>query len=438
MFRNIILEKLILPCGDFIFRTNFYKKLKFWRKFDNYSSHDLIDYQNIQLKKQLIYAINNIEKYKHINFLNSESAGELLNKFSILSKDDLRNDFYKLNINSENKTIKIYSSGSTGIRSFVNMDVNDLMSCQALTIHIWELCGYRIGSSAIQTGISLERSKFKKLKDFFFGIVYVSAFALSSKDLNAICKKLLRNKKTTLIGYPSSINIIAEYALENNFDIKIEKYIGLGDAMLPTYKKNIKKAFQCKVLETYGASEGFQIGFQVDLNYLYIFSPQVYLELLDDNNRPVKDGEIGHVVVTRLDNKQMPLIRYKIGDLAIKLPKEKYPNKRKFNFLLLEKVVGRNTDIILLPDNRKLVVHSFTGVFEHIEEIKQFKVIQKNNKGITIECVPSENTIQLPIEKIKNKLQEFILNENFLICIEKVTEIKSSKSGKVQIIESLL
>ena len=35
----------------------------------------------------------------------------------------------------------------------------------------------------------------------------------------------------------------------------------------------------------------------------------------------VPDGELGEVVVTSLDNFLMPLIRYKIGDLAIKSKK---------------------------------------------------------------------------------------------------------------------
>ena len=35
-----------------------------------------------------------------------------------------------------------------------------------------------------------------------------------------------------------------------------------------------------------------------------------YLEVLDDNNQPVKEGEEGKVVVTNLVNYAMPLIRY--------------------------------------------------------------------------------------------------------------------------------
>jgi phenylacetate-CoA ligase len=171
---------------------------------------------------------------------------------------------------------------------------------------------------------------------------------------------------------------------------------------------------------------------------MYLFSPQVYLELLDDDNNAVKEGEIGNVVVTRLDNKHMPLIRYKLGDLAIMLPKNKYPPNRKYNFPIIEKVIGRNTDVVILPDNRKLIVHSFTGIFEYVNEIKQFKIVQKDKKGIIIYYIPDKNFKKNVLVNVKEKLQKIINNINFRIIFKEVSLIKGTKSGKPQIIESYI
>ena len=81
----------------------------------------------------------------------------------------------------------------------------------------------------------------------------------------------------------------------------------MGDKLFSSYQEAIKNAFQCKVYDTYGCNEGFLIASQKDLEYKYIMSPHVYLEILDDDNRPVEDGVMGHVVVTRLDGFSMPL-----------------------------------------------------------------------------------------------------------------------------------
>ena len=435
---NFLLEKIALPLGDLILKTNFIKNLNFWRSFDSLSELELINYQEKQLKNQLLYAQKYVSKYKGIKIDLNKKANEIIKSFPILTKDDLRSNPKSLQINNNQHVSRIYSSGSTGVSTWVSMNKSDLMSIQSLSIHLWELCGYKLGNPILQTGISPKRSRLKKMKDLFFGVHYVSAFTLSKDDLKKICSRLSRNNKYTLVGYPSSLNIIAEYIIENNINLKLKTVIGLGDKLFNHYKKNIEKAFGCKIHETYGSSEGFQIGFQADLDYMYLYTPQVYVELLDDKNNPVKEGEIGNVVVTRLDNKHMPLIRYKLGDLAIMLPKEKYPINRKFNFPLIEKVIGRNTDVVILPDNRKLIVHSFTGIFEYIPEIKQFKIIQKNRKSMTVQFIPDDNFTKEVLKNCKLKLQKIINNNNFKIFFEEVSVIEGKRSGKPQIIESYI
>ena len=435
---NFLLEKIALPIGDLILKSNFVKSLNFWRSFDSLSELELISHQEKQLKKQLLYAQKHISKYKGIKIDLNKKADEIIKSFPILTKDDLRSNPKSLQINNNQHVSRIYSSGSTGVSTWVSMNKSDLMSIQSLSIHLWELCGYKLGNPILQTGISPKRSRLKKMKDLFFGVNYVSAFTLSTDDLKKICSRLSKNNKYTLVGYPSSLNIIAEYIIENNINLKLKTVIGLGDKLFDHYKKNIQKAFGCKIHETYGSSEGFQIGFQADLDYMYLYTPQVYLELLDDNNNPVKEGEIGNVVVTRLENKHMPLIRYKLGDLAIMLPKDKYPPNRKFNFPLIEKVIGRNTDVVILPDNRKLIVHSFTGIFEYIPEIKQFKIIQKNRKSMTVQFIPDDNFTKEVLKNSKLKLQKIINNNNFKIYFEEVSLIEGKKSGKPQIIESYI
>ena len=168
-------------------------------------------------------------------------------------------------------------------------------------------------------------------------------------------------------------------------------------------------------------------------------SPHVYLEIVDDLGNPVSDGKMGHVLVTCLTNKAMPLIRYKLGDLAIKLPEEEYPKNRAFNYPLLKKVIGRETDVIKTTQGVTLNVHSFTGVMEYYQEIKQYRVIQNELERIRIEYIKDEDQSfkESVLVEIKNKLNT--LTKNCLVIqFQEVKEIKALKSGKPQIIESNL
>jgi phenylacetate-CoA ligase len=198
---------------------------------------------------------------------------------------------------------------------------------------------------------------------------------------------------------------------------------------------NISEKFGCKIYETYGSAEGLMIAAQKDLPYMYIMSTHVYLEVLDEFYQPVKDGEMGHVYITNLNGFGTPLIRYKIGDLAIKLPLEEYPENRELALPLLKKIIGRDTDVVKTQNGKILVVHSFTGYFEHIDSVLQFQIIQNTLTEITIKIIVNES-FNLSIKRDIEGGIMAIIQDDMLINMEIVNAIEASPSGKPQIIIS--
>ena len=440
MIYNKFIEKIILPIGDLYNRSFYINQLKYWRKVDSFSEQELEELQNNNLKELLINTVKNVPKYQKIS-LKGDDPHLWLQEFPILNKEDIRDDLDNLiSITTNKKELIAYSSsGSSGIQSTVYMTKKEQSNIRAILTHWWEWSGYKIGNPIIQTGISPDRGYLKSIKDILFKTIYINAFNHSEKQLERLSVKIKnRNNTFYIAGYASSLNVVSEYFLKKGLKIKLKAAISFGDKLFEVYKKNIKSAFDCDVFDNYACNEGFLIASQKDLEYKYIMSPHVYLEILDNNNNPVPDGEIGNVVVTRLDGFSMPLIRYRIGDLAIKLPKENYPVKRDFNYPLLKKIVGRETDIIYLPNNEKMVVHSFTGIFEYITEIKQFKVIQENINEILIEYIKTSKFTNKVLERVTIELQKHIQDKNFKINYKEVDFIPSTKSGKPQIIESKL
>lgn len=435
---SYFLENIILPLGDFFNKSAYIKQLRYWRRLDTFSEEKLENVQTENLEKILKFTVNTIPAYNKI-VLQGNKPSEWLSQFPILRKQDLKENTTNYISKNKNSLIKYSSSGSSGVQASVFMNKEEQSNIRAILTHWWEWSGYKIGSPIAQTGITPKRGFLKTIKDILFNTIYINAFSHSNEQLEKLCIKLRKtNNKFYLAGYASSLNVIAEYVLNNNFEIQLQSVISFGDKLFDTYKKNIQIAFQCDVKDTYGCNEGFLIAAQKDLEYKYIMSPHVYLEIVDNANRPVNDGELGNVVVTRLDCYSMPLIRYKIGDLAIKLPRNEYPENREFKYPLLQKIIGRETDIIYLPKGKKMVVHSFTGIFEYISEIKQFQVEQDKISGITINYIKSNSFNISTLEKVTTKLQEYINNSDFIITYKEVDEILPSKSGKPQIIKSTI
>ena len=435
---NSFLENYILTIGDLVNKSDIFKQLRYWRKVCKMSSTQLEELQLKNLQEVLSYTTRNIPFYK--SFIKNESINpyKWIKKFPVMNKGIIKENLDELVGQEKSSLIKKSTSGSSGVQGVFYMNEKEQSLNRAIQILWWEWSGWKIGSPTIQTGMTLKRGWLKTCKDFFLRVKYFSAFDLSEEETLSVLKKFRNKSDFFMGGYASSLYSYAKIAKDNHIkDIRIKHAISWGDKVFPHYRKLLKDVFCCDILDTYACSEGLMMGAQADLPYYYIMSPHVFIEILDENDNEVKDGELGQVAVTRLDSRSMPLIRYKPGDLAIKLRKEDYPKNRKFNFPLIEKIIGRDTDIIISPSGSYLIVHFFTGIFEFEESIKQFRVVQSSIEFFTIEYIINKDFNLQTLEVLEKEMSSKAKEKLNIKWVE-VLSISATKSGKPQIIESKL
>lgn len=414
--------------------TQYIATLKQWRRVQQYSESELENLQQQKLEKLLVHAIRNIPYYQSL----SSSSKLKLTDFPVLTKVLIKENTDRLLWHPEQKHELICekSSGSSGVQGQVFMSRKEQSKVQAAQTMLWEWAGYYIGKSMLQTGMTLNRGIVKAIKDALFRTRYVSAFGLEEKEVEHVLQSLRDGSCPTFGGYASSLYVYAEVAAKKDIQsVRFKSVISWGDKMFSHYRTLIEKRFHTKVFDTYGTTEGFMIAGQKDLEYYYILSPQVYLEIVDRDGNEVPDGQMGYVLVTSLDAYEMPLIRYYLGDLAVKLPRSNYPQHRDLNFPLLERIVGRDTDIVRTPSGKSMIVHFFTAIFEHLPEIKQFRIVQKELSSLIVEYIQSENFDPSALNTIQEKIQLY-LKEDFPVHFVQVYEIPVSPSGKPQIIVS--
>lgn len=436
-FYNRVLENVILPFGDVVLGTCFIKQLRRWRKICTLSEKELDRLAENNLRSLLVHAVGNVPYYKSLGIEVDGNPYSAIKKFPVMKKNDIKANLSELLVCPAEKLIKCVSSGSSGIQGTTYENKYEQSIHRAMQILWWEWAGFYLGKSIIQTGMT-ERGVVKAVKDFLCRTEYVKAFSHSETEVRNLLLSSRNVKCRHLGGYASSINVFAETALKYGIEnVRFDSVICWGDKVFGHYRKNVEKAFGAKIFETYGCAEGIMIGAKKDLDYYYIMSPHVYVEILDDNGNEVPDGAPGHVVLTRLDNYSMPLIRYYVGDLAVKLPRSKYPNEREMNFPLLEWVIGRDTDIVKMTSGRYMVVHAFTGVFEYYPQIRQFMVVQRELDKIEIQYIPSETFSPEVLDQIQSRLLCGFENE-LTIEWRAVDYIPATPSGKPQIIQSHL
>ncbi len=432
---NLLLKKLIYIIGK-ISGNDVLGELSQLKRTIRLSESELEINSKNKLIAVLNYAKKNSKFYKEIlNNVNLENFSFAeFKKLPILDKYILNSNIENIVTASKYNLIKNSSSGSSGFRTDVYWTKKEQNINRATQLLWWEWAGYKFGQPILQTGITPNRGLFKSLKDKIFKTLYIQAFSHDKLQIeNALNWVNKQSCKVFLGGYSSSLFSLANLA-EGNIS-NFGSAVSWGDKLFDHYKNIISNKFNCNVFETYGSAEGLMIAGQKDLNYMYLMSTNVYVEIVDDLGNEVVDGQIGHVIVTNLNGYGTPLIRYRIGDLAIKLPKKSYPSDRELSLPLLQKVIGRDTDIVRTKNGKLIVVHAFTGIFEHYKEIKQFCVIQKELEGIIIEYIDGVDFQINVLDKIKESLLKYI-DEEFYINFQKVEKILPTNSGKPQIIIS--
>lgn len=432
---GFLIENIVLRIYGLLYSDSITTQLNKLRKISKKSEHELSVIQTKKLDKLLKYSVENINYYKKYKLNEYEKYD--IKSFPIVDKIIIR-DYKEQLINKKipvHKLIRHCSSGSSGIQSEIFCTKEEQSKVRASQLLWWEWAGYKIGQPILQTGMSNKRSFLKSVKDFFFRTKYLNAYNHSEQDLLEALK-WAKNKNAFLGGYASSLYILSLFS-KKNIKVKFSGAVSWGDKLFKHYKNSINSSFDINVKDTYGTAELVMLAAQYDLDYMYIMSNNVFIEILDDYGNDVKEGEMGNVVVTNLNAYAMPLIRYKIGDLAIKLPKNLYPDDRKLNYPILKKVVGRDTDIIKTKSGKKLTVHSFTGIFEYYKEIIQFCIIQNNLESILIKIIISKSFTQVILNSLKIELMA-LSNHELELKFENVDYIPPTPSGKPQIVISNL
>lgn len=130
----------------------------------------------------------------------------------------------------------------------------------------------------------------------------------------------------TIICVPSFILRIVKYAEEHGIDYRkssIKKAVCIGenlrndDFSLNLLGKKIKEKWDIDLYSTYASTEMGTSFCECSVGQGGHHHPELIIcELLDENNQPVKEGEVGELVVTTLGVEAMPLLRFKTGDIA--------------------------------------------------------------------------------------------------------------------------
>ena len=444
MLRKLIAENIALNISD---QLNNHRVKYFYNLFSdsiNWSRDQIVSFQVDKAKELLEYSYKYSPFFKKrlddsgLDFSNIKYLDEL-KKVPSLTRFDLQNNLKDI-LSKEfdiTKCSRGSSSGSTGHPVIYYHDKIGNSASKASAIISKQLGGYKLGDSWINiwgnpTAVNTEWKKpGSKIKKYFMNESRFPAYKLNDIHQFENLKGIILSKKPKYVyGYTNAIFLFSKFLEEKNIKLDFVKGVFTTAENLHEFQRMKIEEQIGKVYDHYGCSEINGIAMQTEYDEYYsILDPHViveYGETMDTVSNTKK------IIITDLQNRVLPFIRYENGDMAVPSQDEKYENYR-LKFSKFKRIDGRVSDIVKLPGGGSLVVPSFFGsrMLKNIDGIKQYQIIKYNDR-ISINFVIDGELSADAIKIINETLKEYIPDQ---VKTELVfnKEVEYSQNGKFKL-----
>ena len=434
-FNNFFNEKIFLPLSDTLLGNSIYSDLKFLMKSQWWSADKLKEYQNQKLRTLIKHSYENVPYYNELFHSLNLTPDDIqtsndLYKLPILTKEIIRENIKNKKIIAQNiptkKMILCSSSGSTGepLQYFQTKEAESFN--KACAIRGWYWMDYRLGDRYIKLSQN-PRPKLKRIQDKLNNCLYLPVKQLTEENFNIIVKSINNYKPVIIRSYPDPLFFLVQFIIKNNIKIYSPKAIATtGNVLSKEYREKIENVFNCKIYDSYSCEGGANVSECYTHECYHSSMEYAITEILNKNNNEAVNGESGRVITTGLHNYAVPFIRYDTQDYVTKSIDKCSCGKQ---LLSIDKIEGRDSDILVTPNGKCLIVHNFTGYFEWVDSVNQFQVIQNKIDEIDILLKVNEKYNKQIESEILNYWQSYI-GDDVKVKIEVVNEIPLTNSGK--------
>lgn len=216
------------------------------------------------------------------------------------------------------------SGGSTGQPKYVFYDQHEYDHTCRMLAFTFEAAG--LNERDVIANLFIAGNLWSSWLSVEKAIAYTKAISVpvgSNLPLENIVGYLQDFRVTAIIGLPSFLVKLAEFVrASGKYKLAVKKIFYGGEYVGEEMVKFFKSVFPGVDVRSggYASADAGVIGFQCPhcvKGQHHLFSSSQYIEFVDqDTLEPVKDGEVGELIVTGLNKKHMPIIRYRVGDLG--------------------------------------------------------------------------------------------------------------------------
>lgn len=420
--------------------------IKRLREVQSKSEQEFDEFQTSMRWEIFKHHYNNNKNYKAWVDSKSQTPITSWEQIPVLTKKDLQRPVEeRLTTGYTAKDVYMHNtSGSTGTPFFFAKD----RFCHAMT---WAMILDRNARHGIISGQSKQarfygiplgfvKNKMEKIKDLIANRVRFPIFDLSDAVLDKYFEVFKKHKFEYVNGYTSSLVLFANYLIRRGIVLKdvcptLKVTFPTSEMCTEDDRKVLEKGFGIPVANEYGAAELDLIAFE-DKDFDWILNEEnLYIEIVDDNNQPVPNGQEGKVIITSLYNKAMPFVKYELGDVGT------ISTRKKGIYRILQSLTGRTNDVAILPGGKKSPGLTFYYISKKLLEsggfMKEFIIRQTSLSHFHYEYV-ADRDINDEEKAAVAKAMDTYLEPGLTCSFERKEVITRTKAGKLKHFQSAI
>ncbi len=369
---------------------------------------------------------------------------EDLARLPLLSKDDVRRHHDDLLARGvKDPLYPLTTSGSSGVPVRVMLDHEAYERRLAAWMRGDRWAGWDIGAKTFQLvgGRPMGATTFwkeakKRVHRAFSRQMVVTALSMSRAILMDYFRAMQRFRPRVVVGYGSSLHLFARFLRDSGLTPHRPRgIIVCAERIFGPQKDYIAEVFRAPVFERYGCMEFSFIAGECDRHRgMHVNADNLFVEILDETGRPAPPGRSGEVVVTGMNNLAMPLVRYRLGDMASWADG---PCDCGRGLPLLAEVTGRTMDMIYTSSGRICSGIVFPYIVDEFPSVAQYQVVQETLDDILVRIIPGEGYEPGVAAAIEAGLRPY-LGPEVRLRFETVDHIPVGATGKFEHVKSLV
>ena len=431
-----------LPLRDRLKHEQVVRHWRFLRAFESWPVSRRRAFVEQKLHDLLAYASQRVPFYRDLFGGRVETR---LDAFPVLTKEEIRQQperFLAEGWQQRPHSTNV-SSGTTGTPFRFYVDHQSISLALAAQYHFLEKIGHRWGRPILSLwgnprSYAKERHWLKRVGNWLRNERVFPSFTLKNPEaFEALWRLYLRVRPALLYGYSKALYAFALYLEDRGAEVPPPRAIvATSETLFPHERERIERVFRAKVHGQYGFGEILSVAYQCPHGYYHTVEPHVVVETRE---RPdIADPRVREFVVTDLDNRVMPFIRYAPGDLLV-LGEE--PEACGWPGWTFQEVLGRTSDLIRTPAGGYVTIPSFFGVdtVKDIPDLRKYQVIQRDLTHFELKLVVGPRFLERQREyeqRLLRLFQEVVGPVH--VQVRYVDDIPPEPTGKYLLVKSEL